>query len=118
MGWQEAIAAASACAPLVLLLGTDDEMAHMYASRALASLSRDHGANIVTITQLLIPLLSRGAPTAQQRAASVLWTLVRENPSAHTAVARAAEVVARAPTTHPGVRAWMRRPPARRTTGG
>lgn len=51
-------------------------------------------ADQVEITQLLIQPLSSGAPVAQQRAASALWTLVRENESAHEAIAKAADPAA------------------------
>ena len=91
---QVSIAEARAIPPLVQLLGDGEERAHHHASGALSSLGLDNRENQIEITQLLIEPLSRGAPVAQERAATALWTLIRENASAHEAIAKAADPAA------------------------
>ena len=84
-----AIAGAGTIPPLVELLGGEDELAVMHASKALASLGLNNSDNQVQITQLLIDLLSMGSEAGQDRAVRALQTLVTENRRSHDVIAQA-----------------------------
>ena len=88
------IATANTIPALVNLFGLGDERARAHSAHALASLGLDNTENQVQITQMLIELLSAGQVEAQERAVRALRALVSENPTAHEAIAKAANPAA------------------------
>ena len=85
------IAAAGAVQPLMVQLASPTARAHDHAAHALASLAFGNADNQAEIAAALVGLLEDppgGLPT-QERAATSLWRLVRENPGAEVVIAKA-----------------------------
>ena len=81
------IASAGALPPLVQLLASGGSRAQLHAGNALASVAYENTENQAQLSSLLVHLLGTGSPEAKVKAASLLWRLVRENPSSHHNIA-------------------------------